>query len=399
MLKISSRASGMEPSATLAVVAKAKILKAQGKQVISFGAGEPDFDSPRGAIRYAETAIREGKTHYTPSNGIPELREAVKTYYVDRFGLNVKTSQVIIGAGAKPLIYEALASIIDPGDEVIVFSPAWVSYVEQIRLLGGREAIVDTTATGCIPDPVMAARAVNHKTAAILINAPNDPTGAVYGEETLRQIASIAVQNDLWIIFDEIYERLTYGTASHSNLLSVFPEAAERTILINGVSKAFAMTGWRIGYAIAPESVAEKIGAVQGHLTSNPCSIAQWAALGALREGEPEVVKMRAEFSKRLQLMADFLSRMPHISFSRPSGAFYVFVDISRTIGGSYKGHTINSDGDFCEALLDSEYVAAVPGTAFVAPGYIRLAYANSEEEITEGMRRLHLFLDSIDLQ
>jgi len=398
-LKISSRASGMEPSATLAVVAKAKILKAQGKQVISFGAGEPDFDSPRGAIRYAETAIREGKTHYTPSNGIPELREAVKTYYVDRFGLNVKTSQVIIGAGAKPLIYEALASIIDPGDEVIVFSPAWVSYVEQIRLLGGREAIVDTTATGCIPDPVMAARAVNHKTAAILINAPNDPTGAVYGEETLRQIASIAVQNDLWIIFDEIYERLTYGTASHSNLLSVFPEAAERTILINGVSKAFAMTGWRIGYAIAPESVAEKIGAVQGHLTSNPCSIAQWAALGALREGEPEVVKMRAEFSKRLQLMADFLSRMPHISFSRPSGAFYVFVDISRTIGGSYKGHTINSDGDFCEALLDSEYVAAVPGTAFVAPGYIRLAYANSEEEITEGMRRLHLFLDSIDLQ
>jgi len=399
MLKISSRASGMEPSATLAVVAKAKILKAQGKQVISFGAGEPDFDSPRGAIRYAETAIREGKTHYTPSNGIPELREAVKTYYVDRFGLNVKTSQVIIGAGAKPLIYEALASIIDPGDEVIVFSPAWVSYVEQIRLLGGREAIVDTTATGCIPDPVMAARAVNHKTAAILINTPNNPTGAVYGEETLRQIASIAVQNDLWIIFDEIYERLTYGTASHSNLLSVFPEAAERTILINGVSKAFAMTGWRIGYAIAPESVAEKIGAVQGHLTSNPCSIAQWAALGALREGEPEVVKMRAEFSKRLQLMADFLSRMPHISFSRPSGAFYVFVDISRTIGGSYKGHTINSDGDFCEALLDSEYVAAVPGTAFVAPGYIRLAYANSEEEITEGMRRLHLFLDSIDLQ
>jgi aspartate aminotransferase len=389
----------MEPSATLAVVAKAKILKAQGKQVISFGAGEPDFDSPPGAIRYAETAIREGKTHYTPSNGIPELREAVKTYYFDRFGLDFKTGQVIIGAGAKPLLYEALASIIDPGDEVIVFSPAWVSYVEQIRLLGGSEAVVDTTATGCIPDPAITARAVNQRTAAIILNTPNNPTGAVYGEETLRQIASIAVQNDLWIIFDEIYERLTYGTASHSNLLSVFPEAANRTILINGVSKAFAMTGWRIGYAIAPEAVAEKIGAVQGHLTSNPCSIAQWAALGALREGEPEVVKMRVEFSRRLQLMADRLSRMPHISFSRPAGAFYVFVDISRTIGGSFKGHLINSDGDFCEALLDSEYVAAVPGTAFVAPGYIRLAYANSEEEITEGMRRLHHFLDSIELQ
>ena len=388
----------MEPSATLAVVAKAKTFKAMGKPVISFGAGEPDIDSPSGAVTYAEKAIREGQTHYTQSNGLPELREAVKTYYSDRFNLDFRTEQIIIGAGAKPLLYETLASLIDPGDEVLVFSPAWVSYVEQIRLLDGREVIVDTTATGCIPDAVLTRKAVTPRTVGILVNTPNNPTGAVYGKETLREIASLAKEKDLWIVFDEIYERLTYGSAVHHNLLSVASEAADRTILINGVSKAFAMTGWRIGYAVAPDRIAGKIGAIQGHLTSNACSIAQWAALGALREGKADVARMQKEFSKRLDLMVDLLAKMPHISFSRPSGAFYVFVDIRRTLGGSFGSRVIGNDGDFCEALLENEYVAAVPGAAFMAPGHVRLAYANSAEEIRDGMNRLHRFLNAIVL-
>ncbi|MDO9509396.1 MAG: pyridoxal phosphate-dependent aminotransferase [Thermovirgaceae bacterium] len=397
-MKISARASRMEPSATLAVVAKAKTLKAHGKPVISFGAGEPDFDSPPGAVRYAEKAIREGQTHYTQSNGLPELREAVRSYYSSRFRLDFRAEQIIIGAGAKPLLYETLVSLVDPGDEVVVFSPAWVSYVEQIRLLDGHEAIVDTTGTGCIPDTAITRKAITPRTVGILINTPNNPTGAVYGEKTLREIASLAIEKDLWIIFDEIYERLTYGSATHLNLLSLVPDVADRTILINGVSKAFAMTGWRIGYALAPDRIAGKIGAVQGHLTSNACSIAQWAALGALREGEADVVKMREEFSNRLNLMVDSLGKMPHIAFTIPQGAFYVFVDIRKTIGGSFDGRVIRGDGDFCEALLESEYVAAVPGSAFVAPGHIRLAYANSAEEILDGMKRLHRFLDRIVL-
>jgi len=397
-LKISARASRMEPSATLAVVAKAKSLRAQGKPVISFGAGEPDFNSPPGAVSYAEKAIREGQTHYTQSNGLPELREAVRSYYSSRFNLDFRSEQIIIGAGAKPLLYETLASLVDPGDEVMVFSPAWVSYVEQIRLLDGREKIVDTTSTGCIPDAAMTRKAVTSRTVGILINTPNNPTGAVYGEGILREIASLAMEKDLWIIFDEIYERLTYGSATHLNILSLMPEVAERTILINGVSKAFAMTGWRIGYALAPDRIAGKIGALQGHLTSNACSIAQWAALGALREGNSDVLRMRDEFENRLDLMVDFLGKMPHISFTIPKGAFYVFVDIRKILGGSFNGQIIKSDGEFCEALLESEYVAAVPGSAFVAPGHIRLAYANSTEEITDGMKRLHRFLDRIVL-
>ncbi len=397
-MKISARASRMEPSATLAVVAKAKELKSQGKPVISFGAGEPDFDSPAGATKYAQKAIMDGQTHYTQSSGLPELRRAVATYYSERFGLDYKDGQIIIGSGAKPLIYETLASLVDPGDEVIVFSPAWVSYVEQIRLFEGRETIVDTTRTKCVPDISLTRQSLTPRTVGMLVNTPNNPTGAVYGEKVLREIAALAIEKDLWIIFDEIYERLVYGSSTFHNILSLVPEAAERTILINGVSKAFAMTGWRIGYALAPEWLAPKIGAVQGHLTSNACSIAQWAALGALKEAEDDVIRMRDAFSKRRDLMTGLLKDMPHIEFTEPGGAFYVFADISKTLGGSFNGRKIGNDADFCEILLESEYVAAVPGSAFISPGYIRLAYANSPEEIREGMKRLHRFLDLVTL-
>jgi aspartate aminotransferase len=398
MMKTSVRASRMEPSATLAVVNKAKALKYEGKPVISFGAGEPDFDSPAAAASCAERAIKEGKTHYTQSNGILELREAVASYYSDRFGLDYPADQVIIGPGAKPLIYGSLASLVDPEDEVLVFSPAWVSYVEQIRLLDGRASIVDTVTTGNVPLASKVAEAVTPRTVGMLINTPNNPTGAVYGEETLREIAEIALEHDLWIIYDEIYERLVYGNSTHLNIATLVPEVADRTIQINGVSKAFAMTGWRIGYALAPKWLSPKIGAIQGHLTSNACTIAQWASLGALKEAEEDVVRMRDEFARRRAIITDLLKEMPLVSFSEPQGAFYVFLNVAGALGGLFNGKKLEDDATFCEALLETEYVAAVPGTAFLAPGHIRLSYANSEAEIREGMARLKRFLGSIEV-
>jgi aspartate aminotransferase len=395
-LNLSKRAQRMEPSATLAVVGKAKQLKKDGKPVISFGAGEPDFDSPPSAIRYAKEAIDAGHTHYTQATGIPELKQAVTAYYERRFNLSFSTDQVIIGAGAKPLIYSTLGCLVDPGDEVIVFSPAWVSYVEQIRLCGAEAAVVNTITSGCVPNLEKTRQAINHKTRGILINTPNNPTGAVYDAKTLKTLVEIAEENDLWIIHDEIYERLVYGTKHHENPVSLFPEAAERLIIINGVSKAFAMTGWRIGYAIAPEWLSTKLGAFQGHLTSNPCSIAQWAALGALREAEEDVRRMHRIFEERRERMTLLLEKMPYISFEKPDGAFYVFVNVEKTFGMATGGKTIENDLDFCSGLLSSEYVAAVPGTAFLAPGHIRLSYSNSLEEIEEGMKRLHRFLDSL---
>ncbi|HOG14526.1 MAG TPA: pyridoxal phosphate-dependent aminotransferase [Synergistales bacterium] len=397
-MKTSVRASRMEPSATLAVVNKAKALKYEGKPVISFGAGEPDFDSPAAAASCAERAIKEGKTHYTQSNGILELREAVASYYSDRFGLDYPADQVIIGPGAKPLIYGSLASLVDPEDEVLVFSPAWVSYVEQIRLLDGRASIVDTVTTGNVPLASKVAEAVTPRTVGMLINTPNNPTGAVYGEEALREIAEIALEHDLWIIYDEIYERLVYGNSTHLNIATLVPEVADRTIQINGVSKAFAMTGWRIGYALAPKWLSPKIGAIQGHLTSNACTIAQWASLGALKGAEEDVVRMRNEFARRRAIITDLLKEMPLVSFSEPQGAFYVFLNVAGALGGLFNGKKLEDDATFCEALLETEYVAAVPGAAFLAPGHIRLSYANSEAEIREGMARLKRFLGSIEV-
>jgi len=397
-MKTSVRASRMEPSATLAVVNKAKALKYEGKPVISFGAGEPDFDSPAAAASCAERAIKEGKTHYTQSNGILELREAVASYYSDRFGLDYPADQVIIGPGAKPLIYGSLASLVDPEDEVLVFSPAWVSYVEQIRLLDGRASIVDTVTTGNVPLASKVAEAVTPRTVGMLINTPNNPTGAVYGEETLREIAEIALEHDLWIIYDEIYERLVYGNSTHLNIATLVPEVADRTIQINGVSKAFAMTGWRIGYALAPKWLAPKIGAIQGHLTSNACAIAQWASLGALKEAEEDVLRMKGEFDGRRKIIMGLLKDMPHVNFSEPQGAFYVFLNVAGALGGFFGGRKLEDDVTFCEALLETEYIAAVPGTAFLAPGHIRLSYANSESEIREGMARLKRFLGSIEV-
>jgi aspartate aminotransferase len=386
----------LAPSATLEVVSKAKQLRREGKPVISFGAGEPDFSSPPAAIRMAKEALDRGETHYTPTSGIPELKEAIQAYYRNHFGLEYSPSEILVGSGAKPLLYEAFACLLNPGDEVILFAPAWVSYVEQIALCDGRPVIVETSDTHFLPSMERIEAAITPRTVGLLLNTPNNPTGAVYSLELLEKIGNMAKDRGLWVIFDEIYERLVYGNSSHYNILKVVPSLRESTLLVNGVSKAFAMTGWRIGYALGPQSLIEKMGSVQGHLTSNPAAVSQWASVGAIREAEPEVEVMRQAFEARRELILSELSRMPHIDVTAPEGAFYVFVDARKCYGKSYRGKLITDDISLCRALLEGEFVAAVPGSAFLAPGYLRFSYSNSVEEITEGMKRFGRFLSEL---
>ncbi len=396
-MKLSQRILGIKPSATFAVDAKAKELANQGKDVISFGAGEPDFISPPAAFEYAKEAMVKGETHYTPTPGIPELRQEICTYYKNRFGVEYNPTQVIVGCGAKPCIYEALAALIDPGDEVIVLAPTWVSYIEQIQLLDGKVVVVDTQDKGFVPALAEVEAAITDRTVAILLNSPSNPTGVMLDIDTIKGIGQIAIKHDLWLIWDEIYERLVYGEAKHYNAVQILPELINRTIIINGVSKGYAMTGWRIGYVIAPKEVAPKINAFQGHLTSNPSSIAQWAAVGAMRDSEEDVIRMRGIFNQRRDLICNLLSEMPHISFPKPDGAFYVFVNIQECIGKKIEGKVIEDDISFCSALLEAELVAVVPGSAFLAPGYLRVSYASSPQVIEEGMRRLKRFLERIE--
>lgn len=396
-MKLSQRILGIKPSATFAVDAKAKELANQGKDVISFGAGEPDFISPPAAFDYAREAMDKGLTHYTPTPGIIELREEICTYYKRSFGVEYKPSQVIVGTGAKPCIYEALAAIVDPGDEVIVLAPAWVSYLEQIQLVDGKVVVVETQNNNFVPDLDAFQKAITDKTVAVILNSPSNPTGVMLDPEIIKAIGQLCIEHGLWLIWDEIYERLVYGGAKHYNAVQVLPELKSRTIVINGLSKAYAMTGWRIGYLIAPEEAASRINSFQSHLTSNPSSIAQWAGVGAMRHSEDDVTRMRDVFYERRELLCNLLREMPLITFPVPKGAFYLFVNIEQCIGKKYQGKLIEDDLSFCSILLEAELVAVVPGSAFLAPGYLRLSYACSSKVIEEGMRRLKRFLEKIE--
>ena len=378
----------IQESATLAVSAKAKELKAAGKPVLSFSAGEPDFVSPKAALDAARAAIDRGETHYTANSGIAELKTAVRDYYKNRFGLEYAAPEVIVASGAKPLIYEAVQVLVDPGDEVLLFAPAWVSYVEQVNLAEGKAVAIETADTGFMPTREAIEKCLSPKTVGMIVNTPNNPTGAVYDERTLGMLAEIAKEKDLWIIYDEIYERLAYGDAKHINILSVAPEIRDRVLLVNGVSKAYCMTGWRIGYALGPKEVISKIDSIQGHLTSNASSIAQWASVGAINEAEEDVERCRGVFEKRRDLIYGLLSDIPGLKLEKPTGAFYVFFDV--------RGTKIPDDVEFCTRLLESKYVAAVPGAAFLAPGFIRMSYACSEDDIKEGMKRLKEFVASL---
>ena len=387
-MKMSKRILEIKPSATLSISAKAKTMKAEGKPIISFSLGEPDFNSPECASKAAIDAINRGESHYTLNSGIIELRKEICNYYKRRFGLEYTPDEVLVAPGAKPLLYEALQMLVDPGDEVLLFSPAWVSYVEQVHLAGGKDVIVDTLKTDLIPTKEAIEAVLSDKTVGMIINSPSNPSGAIYNEETLKMIADVAREKDLWIIFDEIYERLVYAPAKHVNILNVAPDLRDKVIIINGASKAYAMTGWRIGYALAPKPLIAKMNTLQTHLTSNASSIAQWAAWGAVKDADPDVEKMREAFEERRKVILELVRSMPYVKVRDPEGAFYIFIDVRES--------PIPDDIKFCEKLLEEKFVAAVPGAAFFAPGFVRFSYACSMENIREGMQRLKSFLQSL---
>lgn len=387
-MKMSKRILEIQPSATINISAKAKTMKAEGKPVISFSLGEPDFNSPESASKAAIEAINRGESHYTLNSGIIELRKEVCSYYKKRFDLDYTPDEVLVGSGAKLLLYEALQMLVDPGDEVLLFAPAWVSYFEQIHLAGGKDIIVDTIKTDFIPTKEAIETALSDKTVGMIINSPSNPSGVIYNEETLKMITDVAREKDIWIIFDEIYERLVYTPAKHVNILNIAPDLRDKVIIINGVSKTYAMTGWRIGYALAPKPLIAKMNTLQTQLSSNASSIAQWAAWGAIKDADSDVEKMHKAFEQRRKVIIGLVRNMPYVKVKNPEGTFFIFLDVRET--------PIPDDIKFCERLLEEKFVAAVPGAAFFAPGFIRFSYACSMDNIREGMNRLKEFLEDL---
>jgi aspartate aminotransferase len=329
--------------------------------------------------------MARGETRYTATSGIPELKSAITGYYKRRFGLEYSPSEVIVSGGAKQALYETISVLVDEGDEVLLPSPAWVSYVEQIELAGGRARAIDTSDTGFVPAKERILAAASDRTVGMIINTPNNPTGAVYPPDAVLAIADAARERGLWIIFDEIYERLVYGGAVHSNIARAAPDIRDRVILINGVSKLFSMTGWRIGYAIGPKEIIKKADDLQSQISSAPSSIAQWAAVGAFAGADEEVESHRAEFERRRDILMDLLGGIERLKVSRPDGAFYAFFDVRDT--------KIPDDMEFCRRILEEKNVALVPGAAFLAPGFVRMSYACSEENIRAGAERIAEFV------
>lgn len=376
----------MRPSATLAISAKAAAMRKEGIDVISFGAGEPDFDTPQHIKQAAIEAINSGFTKYTPASGTPELKEAIAEKLKKENNLDYSPSQIIVSCGAKHSIYNALMAICDPGDEVIIISPYWVSYPEMVRLAGGVPVIVETEMENdYLPSPDAIRSKISPKTKAIIVNSPSNPTGSVCTEEILREIGELAVEGDFYIISDEIYEKLIYDGLRHVSIAALDERFKERTILINGVSKSYSMTGWRIGYAAGPEEVISAMSRIQSHSTSNPTSISQAAALEALRGPQEEVERMRAEFERRRELICGKLDEIEGIRYFKPKGAFYVFVDVS----AFYEKLGVRGSVEFADHLLEKAKVALVPGVAFGDDRCVRLSFATSDEAIVEGLERI----------
>lgn len=363
-------------------------MKAEGKDVVSFGAGEPDFNTPEPIRAAAIAAIEAGKTNYTPSAGTPALREAIARKLLNENGLAYKPTQIVASCGAKHTIYNAMQVLLDPGDEVLLIAPYWMTYADQVRLAGGVPVTVATSiAQDFVPGREALEAAITSRTKAIIVNSPSNPTGVLFPEATLREIADLALRHNLWIVADEIYERLVYGGASAPSIAALVPEAYDRTITVNGVSKTYAMTGWRLGYCGAPEPVAKAMASFQDAVTSNPTSFVQDGAVAALALPASEVETMRAEFEVRRSLIVDGLNTIPGLCCNLPGGAFYAFPDITDALR---PGET---DAEFAEALLNEAQVAVVPGSVFEGPGHLRLSYATSRANIEKGLERIDAFV------
>jgi aspartate aminotransferase len=393
-IAISKWAASIQPSATMAAAAKARQLKAEGIHVYDFGLGEPDFPTPEHICRAAFKAMQEGHTHYTAANGILELRAAIASLYQKQYGFRCTAEQVIISNGAKHSLSNALAAMCGPGDEVIIPSPYWVSYSDLVQMTGASFVLVQTThETGFKMSPAQLRAALTPRARLLMLNSPSNPTGTVYSRQELEELADIALEAGIAVLSDEIYERLVYGGVRATCFATLRPGLAERTITISGVSKSYAMTGWRIGWAVGPAHVIKAMGTVQSQQTSNPSSISQYAALAAL-EGDQECVeKMRREFEARRELVCQRLKAMPGIICPVPGGAFYVFFNVAAYFGQSLRGKRVHNSAEFCQMALESAHVNLVPGSAFGAEGYCRLSFAAGREQLTGGLDRLEQLL------
>jgi aspartate aminotransferase len=387
---LADRLKTLAPSATLAVQAKAKELRARGIDVISFGAGEPDFDTPERIKDAALRAMQKGQTKYTEVPGIPELRAAICTKLKRDNGLDYEPADVLVSCGAKHTLMNLVFALINPGDEVIVPSPYWVSYPEQVQLVGGVPVFVETDeATGFDLEPERVRAAMTPRTKLIVLNSPNNPTGAVFSRERQAAVAQLAVERNVFIVSDECYEPMTYD-ARHFSVASLGAEVKARTVLVNTCSKAYAMTGWRIGYAAGPRALIKGMTDVQSQMTSNPSSIAQWAAIEALAGPQDDVAKMAGEFDRRRRLIVDGLNAIPGISCVLPKGAFYAFPNVSGLFGRAVPGGApLAGSADVAAFLLEHARVAVVPGGDFGSDAHVRLSYATSAELIGEGLRRI----------
>ena len=394
---IAKRAQAIKPSPTLATAAKAKAMKAQGIDVVDFGVGEPDFDTPENVKQAGIKAIQSGFTKYTPAGGTDELKEAVLEKFKRDNGLQYDKSQILISCGAKHSLYNIAEALFDPGDEVIIPSPYWVSYPDQVLLNDALPVIVETTeAEGFKLSAKKLEQAVTKKTKALVLNSPSNPTGLAYDKKALEDIAALAVKHNLYVISDEIYEKLIYDGFTHTSIASLGKEIKDLTIVVNGVSKSHAMTGWRIGYAAGPKDVITAMANIQSQSTSNPSSISQKAAVEALRGPQDFIGTMNIEFDKRRKYMVERLNKIKGVSCLMPVGAFYAFPRISSLFGKSLNGKVVKNSADLATLLLEEAKVALVSGDAFGADAYIRLSYATSMDSIKKGLDRIEQMINSL---
>lgn len=393
-IALSKIVQGMEPSATLAMSAKAKELKAKGETVVDLSVGEPDFNTPKHICEAAVAAMNAGHTRYTVASGIPALKEAICADYLARFGLEYKPSQIVVSNGAKHSLHNAFFCTLNPGDEAILPAPYWVSYAELIKLSGAVPVIVPTREEDdfkLTPEALRAA--ITPKTRMLLLCSPSNPTGSCYTRAELEALADIAIEHDLFVVSDEIYERLVYDGAPFASFPTLREGLADRTIVINGVSKTYAMTGWRVGWTFAPENVAKKMASLQSQETSNPCSVSQYAALAAVTGDQSCVDAMRVEFEKRRDYVAGRIAEIPGMTCGKMGGAFYAFFNIQKFLGREYNGVKVETSQDWCMALLEQKKVATVMGSAFGAEGYARASFAASMENLKEAFDRIADFV------
>lgn len=389
MINLSDRASQLAPSPTLAITATANALKQQGHNVVGLGVGEPDFNTPEHILQAAKEAMDKGLTKYTASGGIKELKEAIVAKFAKENGLTYSLKQVMVSVGGKEALYNLFQVILNPGDEVIIPAPYWVSYIEQVKLAGGVPVIVEGLEENELKITAeQLENAVSDRTKAVIINSPSNPTGMIYSAKELQALGQVAVNNDLLIVADEIYEHLIYDDMDHISIAKLDEEFYKRTVIITGVSKTYAMTGWRIGFAAGPAEIIGAMTDLQSHSTSNPTSISQYAALAALTGTQEPIEKMRVAFKERRDFVVNRVKSIPGFRCHNPLGAFYVFINIKNALGDKYV-----SANEWSTALLEKELVAVVPGSAFGADDFIRISYATSLENLKEAFDRIERFV------